>query len=373
MRNLQIPIYFFFVLSVFLSCQKEAEKLPQPVKNIFLNESPKGQIFEIGIVNDTLLVGEQNTVIKFKRSDYELSKSAPVTIILKEVYDFGTIVRNGISTITNQNQLLETSGVFYIEVKSGEKTVPLKKGKYLEVIPPIKEYNDNTIFSAIVDSLGNFHWKLESMKAKIQIHDTIRNEQYGILIGYFMDKIISLDSVSFYEEWNKKWEIKMKNRIVQMDTITAINVVADFPNGRNTTASSQNNSNIDISGIDDYLENINSVSLFLNDYNWYNIDRFVQTNVSMNIEIQIKNLETQWFNTYVLYDELKSVVYQVHYGNKSSLTKIPLLENTRLIVTTDLNGKLYYQQINLEKDKSVYEVNMKETTLEALEKLLLKK
>ena len=93
----------------------------------------------------------------------------------------------------------------------------------------------------------------------------------------------------------------------------------------------------------------------------------------MNFEIKIRNLDVQWFNTYVLYDELKSVVYQVHYGNKSSLTKIPLLENTRLIVTTDLNGKLYYQQIHLEKNKSVYEVNLNETTLEALEKLLLKK
>ncbi|MFY8186925.1 MAG: hypothetical protein ACOVLC_03085 [Flavobacterium sp.] len=91
----------------------------------------------------------------------------------------------------------------------------------------------------------------------------------------------------------------------------------------------------------------------------------------MNFEIKIRNLDVQWFNTYVLYDELKSVVYQGHFGKKCTLTKIPLLENTRLIVSTDLNGKLYYQQINLEKNKSVYEVNLKETTLEALEKLLL--
>jgi hypothetical protein len=156
MKNHSILTLFFIVQIAFFSCQKDGDQ-NEVVKNILQTEEPKEQKFEIGLVKDTILIGEQNTIIKFKRADYELSNSESVTVILKEAYDFGTIVRNGISTITNQYQLLETSGVFYVEVLSGEKTIPLKEGRFLEVIPPIKKYDDNTIFSAIIDSVGNFH------------------------------------------------------------------------------------------------------------------------------------------------------------------------------------------------------------------------
>ena len=211
------------------------------------------------------------------------------------------------------------------------------------------------------------------MKVIVSIPDTIRNKAYGLYSGYYEDKIVSVDSIGYYEQFIEAWNAKEKARLDEMVQNNTIINQANDVNNISESNSTQDNLNDQMEAYDAAVQNIGTVRMLIKDYNWYNIDRFVTTDVSMNVKIKIKNLETKWCNTYVFYDELKSVVYNVHYNNEFSLTKIPFLDNTRVVISTEKNGKIYFQEVMLEKSQSTYEINLKETTLEALERLILKK
>ena len=188
-----------------------------------------------------------------------------------------------------------------------------------------------------------------------------------------MDKIISVDSIGYYEQLNEAWNAKEKARL---DEIVRNNTITNQTNSINKASknkSFQDDLNDQITAYNAAVQNVGTVSMLIKDYKWYNINRFATTDVSMNIKIKIKNLETKWCNTYVFYDELKSVVYKIHYDNEFLLTKIPFLDNTRVVISTEKNDKIYYQEIMLEKSQLTFEINLKETNLESLERIILKK
>jgi hypothetical protein len=126
-----------------------------------------------------------------------------VTLELTEYFDIEEIILNSIETVTNDNQLLETSGVLYVNFKeNGEQLLLNEKAMYrIEVSKKIKKksaiyYNDN-------DSV--FKWELSNDMIYTDIPDRFKNYRYGLSVekdgigGYF--KTVHIDSLA--NEWIK--------------------------------------------------------------------------------------------------------------------------------------------------------------------------
>ena len=193
-------VYFLFGLLI-ISCQNEDNlQIQEVVDSLKTNEK---QIIEFKLVNDTVLIGKEGTKIFVQKNMFKNYNGGLVTLELTEYFDIEEIILNSIETVTNDNQLLETSGVLYVNFKeNGEQLLLNEKAMYrIEVSKKIKKksaiyYNDN-------DSV--FKWELSNDMIYTDIPDRFKNYRYGLSVekdgigGYF--KTVHIDSLA--NEWIK--------------------------------------------------------------------------------------------------------------------------------------------------------------------------
>lgn len=315
----------YIVLAAFIvltSCQKE-EKL----NNIFKNhlsefQSEKKQIFDLDTIPFKLIKGKNDTKIYFNRADFDISKDQKITLELIELYDFKEVLFRNMSTVTTQNKLLETNGVLFIEFKSKGKTVKLKEGKILKVIPLKERLDGNDIFIAKTDSLKNTKW----LKTR---QDYITVESYkggGITVIYEIHQ----DSLeSFRRREDQILESKKE--------------IQDFF----------------------VIENGN--------FGWINIDRVVDVDFELDFSINTKTLKHNAYNIYFTYTNLKSFVKYCRDLDSLSFNKIPVKGKTWMTILTEKDGNLLYDKIEMKKklNSSKITLNLKKITKEKLGKLLL--
>ena len=131
------------------------------------------------------------------------------------------MILNGLTTLTDKDELLESSGMFFINLKEDGKQLKIKKGKKFSVESSNKILKNNTIYFNSSDSI--FKWEKTNNNLYITVIDYVRNAQYGIASGSDGEgryvKEIRLDSLEFYKNASELDEIN-NNVCFQCDTIT---------------------------------------------------------------------------------------------------------------------------------------------------------
>lgn len=98
-------------------------------KGTFLPQlsAPQVQRFTINQANDTLLLGKQGTQLYLPKGIFAADSSLPLEIELIELYDKADMVLANVSTLTASKELLETSGMLYINARQNGKAIILKE------------------------------------------------------------------------------------------------------------------------------------------------------------------------------------------------------------------------------------------------------
>jgi len=337
MKNFIVVLISILAL---ISCEEDIKEF-SPTNTLIELSDVEFQYFEIGIVSDTTLIGKDGTKIFFSRQNYNINIEDSVTLRLKEFYDFNDIVINNISTITDKNELLETSGVIFFEFSSNNKPLLLKENEKIRVIFPSNRINNNDIFYANIDSLGQFEWVNESTTALITYPDTVKLKKYKVK-GYNIEQEVPLDSLAYYQKLIKEINI-VQNEI---DELLA-------------------------NGSEDFLNNM-GVSVLLNKYNWINIDRFVKTSNWLSFTVDIEEPNLQYYHSHIIYKDFNSVASDYHLENIIEFDSIPINGEIALFITGEKDGQLFYDKIELDTQTKNYTSKMRKISLDDFEKLILK-
>jgi hypothetical protein len=176
--------YILLLSLVILSCQKEKSSLPIEENSISISsqlKTDKLQTIEFILKNDTLISGKEGTDILISRDLFENYSNGKITFELKEFYSKEDMILNGLSTVTNKNELLESSGMFYINFKEEGKLLKIRKGKSYKVTIPNRPLEDSNIYYNDNDSI--FKWELEKTDIKVLFPDILRNRAFRISVG----------------------------------------------------------------------------------------------------------------------------------------------------------------------------------------------
>lgn len=329
MKNI---IYLSFIL-IIISCQKEDSiSVNEVLDSLKVN---KKQIIEFKLVSDTLIVGKEGTRIFVRKDMFKNYNNGLLTLELIEYFDFEDIVLNSIETITNDNQLLETSGVLYVNFKeNGEQLILNEKATYkIEVSKNIKKksniyYNDN-------DSV--FKWELSNDKIYVDIPDRFRNFQFGLSVegngkgGFF--KTVHIDSV----------EVVMKR-----DSLLAIQYVENRNEAYNNTVE---------------IFEFNASRL-----GYINIDRILAFEKEELITIIEPTKSFTGIQMYYIYKDNDSF-YQDYWNDTNSdfKSEVKILGKIKVVVFATKNSEIYLDSFNLDSEsKTTFTIDLTKTTIEKL-------
>lgn len=150
--------------------------------------------FEITNETDTLLFGEEGTVLFIDSNSFETESGAEVSgaieVQLKEYYQMDAILAQDLSTISD-GDLLETGGMIEVSATAGGEELKLKEGKEVIVhFPKNGSDQEMDLFSGRKNSQGKVEWEEEETTEG-------RIEDY---ISIWYTKFEGLDDNTFYLE-----------------------------------------------------------------------------------------------------------------------------------------------------------------------------
>lgn len=107
------------------------------------------QAYTINPLKDTVIIGEQGTIISILRNSFQYKDSQePVTeeisIILKEYYKISDMLLANLSTMSN-GEILETGGMIYLEVTANNEELELRPNASLELKFPTQNKKDDML------------------------------------------------------------------------------------------------------------------------------------------------------------------------------------------------------------------------------------
>jgi len=314
-------ILSLWALTILYSCAEE--KNSYNPKNHFKKLSKvETQTYTLDTSRFVIVTGELGTTILFERDDFEVAKSDSITLKLEEYYTFEDLLFNGIQTVTDKNELLESSGVIRLNFYANGKEIHLKEGRSIEVRFPDQRLKNNQLFNGKKDSLNQFTWTLA------QQNDTIITVNKGTKWQpVIVDLILPKDSVSEYFERER----------VRAEAYKRFS------------------------------------SAILSKLNWINIDRVVQEDRLLSLELQSNIEDIQYYTLYVVYENMNSFLTYYKSSDESNFKDIKIKGNTYLIALTEAEDGFYADRIllsNLE-DKTKVQLDLKEMSLEECAKLFL--
>lgn len=313
----------FFVLLVFqFTACKEEPLVFKAINHLERFSTIKEQKFQLDTTSFSVIEGQNGTVIWFERDALDINSNERITMVLKEFYDFEELILNNINTITQNGQLLESSGVIYLDFMSEGSSVPLKEGKRIGIRFPDNRLNGNNLYTASVDSLNQFKWNEEEIYVGIMQYD----EEYAIDLL----KIIPQDSLEYFT-----------------------GIIPEMIPGQSDTIFLGNNG-----------------SIYINQLKWINIDQVILPDRKISFELVTSdNLEN--INVYFLYKNLNSFISEYRTIDSLMFNEIPIKDTTHLVAISRLDDKFFADKIYLSEitEKSI-KLNFKEVDSIELQKIL---
>lgn len=356
-------VYLLLVLFI-ISCQKEdGLQMKEVIDSLKVD---KKQIIEFELVNDTVLVGREGTKIFVQKNMFKNYNGGLVALELTEYFKIEEIILNSIETVTNDNQLLETSGVLYVNFKeNGEQLVLKDNAKYrIEVPKNIKKksaiyYNNN-------DSV--FKWELSDDKIYTDIPDRFKNYRYGLTVekdgvgGYF--KTVHIDSLA--NEWIKDslyievLKVGSRNQIDYLLHEDVLVYEGNLDTLIKQLKASRNN--------EELIYEFNASRL-----GYINIDRILEFEKLELISIIESTKSYKDLHIYYIYKDNDSF-YQEYWENTTTDFKreVKIQGKIKVIVFATKNSKIYSDSFYVDsKSKTTFTVDLKETTVEKLKKEMI--
>ncbi len=333
MKN-RILLYFLVSISIF-SCKKDtAEFRPtNPFENVIVIGK---QFFDLDTLINKKIIGKNGTKIYYNREDFDINKNDKVTLELKEYYNRLELISDNLNTVTNKNELLESNGVIYLNLKVGDKKIKLKKDKKLRIEFAQKFRRGDRIFNGALDSLNQITW-IDDKEAYITflVLDSVVTRQYGG-VETMKNKIISIDSLDYYSQLN-------------------LNIKSDAT------------SELDDFNWWDYP------SILIDNLGWINVDKILKPDARISYELNINQSDIDNVATYLIYQDLNSFISDYRQPNNLKFTDIPLKNETSLVVIAKRRKDIFANRILLNKNiTGKLEIELKKIDSTDLEKLLKK-
>ncbi|CAM3614017.1 hypothetical protein FLGE108171_06110 [Flavobacterium gelidilacus] len=366
---------------ILISCQKEKKEeleteneISKVEKISTLLQTDKLQKFEFVLNKDTVFIGKEGTKIIIPKDLFENYTNGKITFELKEFYSKEDMILNGLSTLTDKDELLESSGMFYINFKEEGKQLIIKEGKNYKVEVSNKPLSNSNIYYNDNDSI--FKWKLSEDKMFTSIPDIVKNYKFGLKNGdggYYKDvlnneltKIKKQDSL----ELLKLVGNSQKEIFVLGDSLIENNEW-DYGITGNKTSSKERNKIL--KKIKKIYDTNNELYFFTaNKLGWINIDKILIYESQKDFKFEIKN--NNKLNTYNLsYIYLNNKTYIDQFvidTNFNSIIKIA--GKIKGVIYTINSEEIYFDTFYIDaKSKANFEINLKETTLEKLKQELI--
>jgi hypothetical protein len=317
----------FTILLLTLSCQNE-KKPPHVTKNLLSEiHNVEKQIFVIDTSEVSLIKTRKGAKIFFLRDIIDIDSTQTLTLELEEYYTLKDLIANNVQTLTTDGELLESVAVLNIQFKADGKEVKPKDGEIIYTELPIKYAVDDGIYNGYYNEQNQMQWKLaDEQKIIFQCIDTTFLKTYAV--DKMLTKLIPIDSLDYYER--KCEEIE---RILERDRIKRNSFLID-------------------------------VNLFLDNFNWINVDKIVEPIGYINLELNIKNEdEYDYVNNYVMYKGLRSFI---SYSNKNSIfynDEIPIAEKTSMFTIAKKDDTFFsnLSDIDMNTNKE-FEINLKKSS-----------
>lgn len=138
----------------------------------------KFQYFKINQNRDTTLKGREGTIIEIPSNSFN-TNSNELTIRLKEYYKMSDMVFSDLTTMTTNNEIIETGGMLYIEAISNDgKRLELKKDKEINLKFPFEEKkSDMQLFTGETDQDGAVRWNAVEESSLLEQINEIQEEE----------------------------------------------------------------------------------------------------------------------------------------------------------------------------------------------------
>ena len=387
-------IYFLIFSIALLSCQKEKTSLPIEENSIAISsqlKTDKLQTFEFILKNDTLISGKEGTKIWIPRDLFENYSNGKITFELKEFYSKEDMILNGLSTVTDKDELLESSGMFYINFKEDDKQLKIKNGKSYKVETPNKPLAESNIYYNDNDSI--FRWELGKSKLKVLFPDILRNRAFRISVGkdgeggFFKEttldslrnvqKIDSLKLMKILEE--EENELKENIRNNEIEIVEELNhdskqdKYRDINNNERLTKEEKQKRR---KNRDAFFNSLAEISNFSSDkLGWINIDRILDYEKLK--KITIKNNDKLFDSDYVIfYNYLgqKSLInhYLYNFNSDYVYPELRIKGKIKVIVYTKNEYKIFYDKFYIDRNSNTeFNLKLNETTLDKLKQELI--
>ena len=304
--NFMKSFYILLFSIAILSCQKEKTSLPIEENSIAISsqlKTNKLQTFEFVLKNDTLISGKEGTSIWITKDLFENYTNGKITFELKEFYSKEDMILNGLSTVTDKDELLESSGMFYINFKEGDKQLKIKKGKSYDVTIPNKPLAESNIYYNDNDSI--FRWELSKNKLYTEISDIVRNLEYFKSGKWKYENIpdkfkkrVAIDSLEIV----KKRDSLKYLKIINEDKKKSIEALIEENGEWGIALEDKNLSKEEKIERHSFYDNQNQIYSFASDkLGWINIDKILVYEVEKEITFKNTNQELKYFSLNLIY------------------------------------------------------------------------
>ena len=110
----------------FQSCTEDKVSKNKIFNPFQENENAReSQFFNLDTVQLKEITGKYGTKIYFDRNSFNVKGTDKITLELRELYSIQDLIKNNIRTITSKNELLESSGVIYLNFKRNGENIDL--------------------------------------------------------------------------------------------------------------------------------------------------------------------------------------------------------------------------------------------------------
>lgn len=370
-------IYFLIFSIALLSCQKEKTSLPIEENSIAISsqlKTDKLQTFEFILKNDTLISGKEGTDIWIPRDLFENYSNGKITFELKEFYSKEDMILNGLSTVTNKDELLESSGMFYINFKEDGKQLKIKNGKSYKVEIPNKPLADSNIYYNDNDSI--FRWELSDNKIYTEISDIIRNLEYFKSGKHEYENIpdkfkkrVAIDSLEIV----KKRDSLKYLKIINEDKKKSIETLIESNSGWDILLEDQNLTKEEKIERYNFYRNQNQIYSFTSSkLGWINIDKILDYEVEKEIKFRNTNQELKSFSLNLVYQNYQSLLNSNLNEFKTHSDSVKIIGKIKVVIYANSGNKIMYDSFYIDKNsKSEFDLNFKETTLDKLKQELI--
>lgn len=370
-------IYILIFSIVMLSYQKEKTSLPIEENSIAISsqlKTDKLQNFEFVLKKDTLISGKEGTKVWITKDLFENYTNGKITFELKEFYSKEDMILNGLSTVTDKDELLESSGMFYINFKEGDKQLKIKKGKSYDVTIPNKPLAESNIYYNNNDSI--FSWELSENKIHTEISDIVRNLEYFKSGKWKYENIpdkfkkrVAIDSLEIV----KKRDSLKYLKIINEDNKKSIEALIESNSEWAIVLEDQNLTKEEEIVRHNFYENQNQIYSFTSDkLGWINIDKILAYEVEKEITFKNTNQDLKYFSFNLIYQNNQSLLNYNLGQFDTYLNKTKIIGKIKVVVYANSGNKIMFDSFYIDKNsKSEFDLNFKEITLDKLKQELI--